>query len=607
MTIRIYLGTVVLWFFIAVASHAETPASVPPTAQGAEKLVVDAEKQLDALNRKVNLAEWVRATHITDDTQALSAIFAEQYSALQTQFAIASHAYAKLGLSGDTARKLKLLQNGITIPSPNNDAERAELTRLNIGLDSAYGKGKFCPPEDNGKCYDIGEASKIMAASRNPDELKKIWRGWHAISPPYKKDYVRMVELANKGAKELRYADVGGLWRSTYDMPPDAFATDMERVWLQVKPLYDALYTYTRAQLVKKYGPDVVKPDGLIPAHLLGNMWGQEWENVYDLMAPPNADRGYDLTKILADRKITPKQMVEIGENFFVSLGMPKLPQSFWERSLFTKPQDREVVCHASAWDMDEGKDVRIKMCIEPTEEDFTTIHHELGHDYYYINYGKQSFLFRNGANDGFHEAIGDTIALSVTPGYLKEIGLIDKLPDESADLGLLMHRALEGVAFLPFGYLVDKWRWDVFSGRTSPSDYNKAWWALREKYQGIAPPESRGEEFFDAGAKYHIPGNTPYARYFLARVLQYQFHRALCREAGYSGPLHRCSIYGNKKAGDKLKAMLALGASLPWQVALKGMTGEDKLDATALLDYYAPLKKWLDEQNKGKPARKDS
>jgi peptidyl-dipeptidase A len=602
MGIRIYLSLVVFLLLIA-PSRAEEPVA----AQGAEKFVTGAEQQLDALNRKVNLAEWVRATNITDDTQALSAIFAEQYSALQTQFAIASHSYDKLKPPADTARKLKLLQNGITIPSPNNDADRAELTKLTIGLDSAYGKGKFCLPEDKSKCYAIGDASKIMTSSRDPEELKKIWIGWHSISPPYKKDYVRMVELANKGAKELGYDDVGALWRSTYDMPPDAFAADEERVWLQVKPLYDALYTYARAQLVKKYGADIVKPDGPIPAHLLGNMWAQEWENVYDLMAPPNSDRGYDLTKILEQRKTTPKQMVEIGENFFVSLGMPKLPETFWQRSLFTKPQDREVVCHASAWDMDEGKDVRIKMCIEPTEEDFTTIHHEFGHDYYYINYARQPFLFRTGANDGFHEAIGDTIALSVTPGYLKEIGLIDKLPDESADIGLLMHRALEGVAFLPFGYLVDKWRWDVFSGKTPPSDYNKAWWALREKYQGIAPPEPRGEEFFDAGAKYHIPGNTPYARYFLARVLQYQFHRALCREAGYEGPLHRCSIYGNKKAGEKLKQMLSLGASKPWQVALKEMTGEDKLDATAILDYYAPLKKWLDEQNKGLPARKDS
>ncbi len=588
--------------------QAQPAAQGTPTAQEAEKFVADAAKKLDEVGRKAQLAEWVRATYITDDTEKLSGIFSEQLSAAQTEFAIASHRFDKLKLSEDTARKLKLLQNGITIPAPSNDADRAELTKLSISLDGDFGKGKYCPPDEGGKCYNIGDYGKIFAKSRDPKELKKAWLGWHTISRPYKDKYVQMVALANKGAKELGYSDVGALWRSGYDMSPDAFAADMERVWLQLKPLYDSLYTYTRAQLVKKYGPDVVKPDGPIPAHLLGNMWAQSWENIYDIMAPPNSDRGYDLTKILVERKTTPKQMIEMGENFFVSLGMPKLPETFWERSLIVKPQDREVVCHASAWDMDEGKDVRIKMCTEITEEDFVTIHHELGHDFYDISYGKQPYLYRGGANDGFHEAIGDTIALSITPDYLKKIGLIDKVPDESADTGLLLHRALEGgVAFLPFGYLMDKWRWDVFSGKTPPSEYNKSWWALREKYQGIVPPEPRSEKDFDAGAKYHIPGNTPYARYFLARVLQYQFHRALCREAGYTGPLHRCSIYGNKKAGEKLKAMLARGASQPWQQTLKEATGEDKLDATAILDYYAPLKKWLDEQNKNVPARKDS
>jgi peptidyl-dipeptidase A len=291
--------------------------------------------------------------------------------------------------------------------------------------------------------------------------------------------------------------------------------------------------------------------------------------------------------------------MVKYGESFFTSLGFESLPASFWERSLFTKPQDREVVCHASAWDVDAQKDVRIKMCIKINDEDFVTVHHELGHNYYQMAYAPQSYLYQDSANDGFHEAIGDTIALSVTPEYLKKIGLIDQVPDASSDIGLLLKMALDKIAFLPFGYLVDQWRWKVFSGEVKPQDYNKAWWELVGKYQGLAAPVARSEKDFDAGAKYHIAANVPYARYFLATVLQFQFHRALCRIAGYKGPLHRGSIYGNKEAGAKLKQMLAMGMSRPWPEALKALTGEDRMDATAIVDYFAPLKKWLDEQNK--------
>jgi peptidyl-dipeptidase A len=428
--------------------------------------------------------------------------------------------------------------------------------------------------------------------------LKRIWLGWHQVSPPYRKDYQRFVELGNKGAREMGFKDMGAMWREKYDMEPDAFAAEMERLWQQVKPLYDSLYTYTRRKLVEKYGKDVVPENGPIPAHLLGNMWAQSWANIYPLLAPASGDRGYDLTAILKAKNTDEKQMVRYGESFFTSLGFEPLPQTFWDRSMLVKPADREVVCHASAWDIDFEKDVRLKMCININEEDFTVVHHELGHNYYQMAYSKQPFLYRESANDAFHEAIGDTVALSVTPAYLKQIGLVDKVPDQSADVGFLLQRALDKVAFLPFGYLVDQWRWKVFSGEAGPGDYNKAWWDLREKYQGVSPPAPRTENDFDAGAKYHVPANTPYARYFLAALLQFQFHRALCREAGFNGPLYQCSIYGNKKAGEKLNRMLALGLSRPWPEALKAMTGEDKMDATAIIDYFAPLKQWLDQEN---------
>ncbi len=439
----------------------------------------------------------------------------------------------------------------------------------------------------------------ILANSRDPEELKRIWVGWHTVSPPYRQRYARFVELSNKGAKEMGFKDVGAMWRANYDMTPEEFAAEMERLWQQVRPLYNSLYIYTRAKLNQKYGDAVVPKNGPIPAHLLGNMWSQEWGNIYQLLAPPAADPGYDLTEILKRRNTDPKQLVRYGEGFFTSLGFEALPPTFWERSLFVKPDDREVVCHASAWDIDAQKDVRLKMCIQINDVDFQTVHHELGHNYYQMAYAPQSPLFQNSANDGFHEAIGDAVALSVTPEYLKQIGLIERVPDENADTGLLLRGALAKVAFLPFGYLVDQWRWKVFSGEVSPADYNKAWWELRTKYQGIAPPAARSEQDFDAGAKYHVAANTPYARYFLAAILQFQFHRAMCKQAGFQGPLHRCSVYGNKEVGARLKKMLEMGQSRPWPEALKELTGEDKMDATAIIDYYAPLKTWLDEQNK--------
>jgi len=564
----------------------------------AERFLGDAEKRLLDLNIKAARADWVKSTFITDDTESLAADANEAVIAATTELAEQSRRYENADLSPEGKRKLKLLKLSLTLPAPKDPAERAELTKLTASMEGDYGKGKYCPEGDKGKCLGLTELEEIIGSSRDPEELKRVWLGWHQIAKPIRKDYVRFVELSNKGAKEMGFADTGAMWRSKYDMEPDAFAAEMERLWQQVKPLYDSLYTYTRRKLSEKYGAQVVPLDKPIPAHLLGNMWAQQWGNIYPLLAPANADRGYDLTQILKSRNTDVQQMVRYGESFFTSLGFDPLPKTFWERSLFSKPADRDVVCHASAWDLDYEKDVRLKMCVQINEEDFTVVHHELGHNYYQMAYAGKPFLFRDSANDAFHEAIGDTVALSVTPPYLKQLGLIDKVPDPSADIGFLLNRALDKVAFLPFGYLVDQWRWKVFSGEVKPGDYNKAWWELREKYQGVSAPAPRTEEDFDPGAKYHVPANTPYARYFLAHILQFQFHRALCREAGFSGPLYQCSIYGNKKAGEKLKAMLAMGLSEPWPAALKAMTGEDKMDATAIIDYFAPLKTWLDQQN---------
>jgi peptidyl-dipeptidase A len=586
---------------------AKAVAKSAPTIAEAEAFMKKAEAQLDDLGVRAQRASWVQENFITDDTEAMSAQAQEKLTAVVTQLALDARHFDGLKMPPELARKFKLLKLSLTAPAPNNDAERKELTEIATWLDGTYGKGKYCKAQAAGaasdgkqKCLSLNDLSRLMATSTNPDELLDAWVGWHKISVPMRQKYARFVQLSNQGAKELGFKDTGAMWRDNYDMTPEQFSAEMERLWRQVEPFYVSLHAYVRKQLIKKYGKLAERPDGLIPAQLLGNMWAQEWGNIYPIVAPADSNQGYDLTALLKDHKVDELGMVHYGENFFKSLGFAPLPQTFWERSLFTKPQDREVVCHASAWDIDNQDDLRLKMCIEIRDEDFVTIHHELGHNFYQRAYKNQPTLFQDSANDGFHEAVGDTIALSVTPEYLKEVGLLATVPPQSGDIGYLLKMALDKIAFLPFGLLIDQWRWKVFSGEITPQQYNKMWWELKAKYQGVAPPVERSEADFDPGAKYHIASNTPYARYFLARILQFQFHRALCEAAGQKGPLYRCSIYKSQAAGERLNKMLSMGKSKPWPDALEAISGQRQMDATAILDYFAPLKKWLDQQNQG-------
>jgi peptidyl-dipeptidase A len=602
---HLMLGCVCASLFLAqiISAQEHPPAKqegTAPTIEEAKAFLDDAEARLFDLGNKAQRAAWVQENFITDDTNQIAADAGEIVNTLTVELAQKAHRFDNLKLPPVMARKMLLVKLSIGFPAPSNAAEQKELATISTSLAGDYGKGKWCPTAGvDAKCLDITAVEHILATTHDPEELKNAWIGWHAIGAPMRQRYARLVELGNKGSRELGYSDVGGIWRSMYDIPPDQFAKETDRLWEQLRPLYESLHAYVRGQLAKKYGAALVPAKGPIPAQLLGNPWSQEWNNVYSLMDSPKPAKSYDLTKILQDRHTDARGMVKYGEGFFTSLGFAPLPPTFWERSLFTKPRDREVICHASAWDVDSKEDLRIKMCIQITEEDFRVIHHELGHNFYQRAYENQPPLFQNSANDGFHEAVGDTIALSVTPEYLKKIGLIETVPASSEDIDYLLQQALEKVAFLPFGLLVDKWRWEVFSGQVKPEEYNKAWWDLRLKYQGIVPPVQRTEADFDPGAKFHVPGNVPYMRYFLARILQFQFQRALCRDVGYSGPLHRCSIYGNKAAGERLNKMLSMGASKPWPEALEVLTGDKQLDASALADYFAPLKTWLDEQNK--------
>ena len=572
----------------------------PPTVEEARAFLEQVDKDVRRLWVARDQAGWVSMNFITGDTEALAANGEAATAAYMTKTIQAARRFDGLALPDDLARKLHILSLSQTVPAPSDPEKRQELAGIVSSMTGAFGKATYCSPKQGGKCMHLDELSNILARSRSYDELLDAWKGWHETARPLKERYARYVELGNEGAREIGFKDMGALWRSGYDMTPEAFEADIERVWQDVKPLYDDLHCYVRARLRDKYGKEKVPEHAPIPAHLLGNMWAQEWNNVLDLVTPYKGEPSLDVGKKLVAKKVDPRGMVKLGESFFTSLGFDPLPKTFWERSLFTRPQDREVVCHASAWDVTWSSDLRIKMCIKPDEEDLVTIHHELGHDFYFQQYTKLPILFQQGANDGFHEGIGDTLALSVTPKYLQERGLLDSAPNNpKALLNQQMKQALEKVSFLPFGLLIDKWRWDVLGGKTTKEHYNQAWWDLRLKYQGIAPAVARTEADFDPGSKFHVPNSTPYVRYFLARIYQFQFHRALCKAAGFTGPLDQCSIYGNKAAGEKLRAMLALGASRPWQEALVALGGEGRVDASALIEYFAPLQKFLKEQNK--------
>jgi peptidyl-dipeptidase A len=573
------------------------PSGTPD--EPAARFFEDVERELLQAAIESQRSDWVYSTFITPDTEELSsAALARLIGATVRRAREGSARFPTGSLRGDTARKARLLPLSLPLLAPSEPALAQELTRLVASMQATYAKGRHAP-KGHAEPLDLQGLSRVLTESRDPRLLEDVWTGWHQVGRAVRPEFERYVELANLGARELGFSDTGAMWRSKYDMPPDEFAREVDRLWEAVRPLYDALHTYVRGRLRRVYGDPAVPADGPLPAHLLGNMWAQAWDGIYPIVAPRSGAAAFDLTRLLVERKTTPEEMVRYAERFFVSLGLPALPPTFWERSMLVRPRDREVVCHASAWDVDFVGDVRIKMCIEITGEDFRTIHHELGHNYYQRAYGGLPYLFRDSAHDGFHEAVGDTISLSVTPGYLQQVGLLSKAPEDDAEIGFLLERALEKVAFLPFGLLIDKWRWDVFSGRVAPSEYNSSWWALRARYQGVAPPAPRSADDFDPGAKFHVAANVPYIRYFLAHILQFQFHRALLKAAGSSGPLHRGSIYGSKEAGRRLEAMLAMGASHDWRDALEAIAGERRMEATGLLEYFAPLQRWLDEQNR--------
>ena len=586
-----FKGLILLVAILSLNGCADGPV------ESAEEFVARIDKEGTELSKELNAAFWVRNTYITPDTAVLASKAGERGLEFESNMVKQATRYRGTEMDSVTARAIELILRGSSAPAPNDVAMRAELSQILTDMEGQYGAGKYCNSE--GKCRELQELEGILAESRDYDELLDVWQGWRQVSPPYRKKYQRFVEIANQGAQDFGYKNLAELWKGGYDMDSNTFTIEARSLWDQVKPFYDELHCHVRAKLSETYGSDRVPLDGPIPAHLLGNMWSQTWDNIYPMMEPYQGVASLDVTAALVEQGYDEVQMTKTAEGFFTSLGLPALPASFYKNSMIKKPRDRNVVCHASAWDIDSGNDPRIKQCVEINEEHLGTLHHELGHIYYYLMYKGQPSVFKGGAHDGFHEAIGDTIQLSMTPSYLQKIGLINDIEvSYEATINEQMKLALGKIAFLPFGKMIDEWRWKVFSGEISPEDYNAGWWKLREEYQGIKSPVMRSEADFDPGAKYHIPGNTPYTRYFLSFIMQFQFHKALCDAAGFEGPLHECSIYDNKMAGEKLGNMLAMGQSKPWPDAMEALTGQRSMDGSAIIDYFAPLNAWLKEQN---------
>lgn len=549
-------------------------------------------------------ASWISSNFITYDSQKVIADYGTKSTLKSLERSREAASFDGLDTSKENQRMLNILKSSFVMPPPLDEELASELSEITTSLEAMYGSGEYC--FDGEECYDLEAFESIIDNSRDPKELLRAWEGWHEIGKPMKPMYMRMVDIGNQGSVDLGYEGLSDLWFSKYDMPAEDFLDDTDRVWSEVKPLYDALHCHVRAKLNEHYGDEVISKTGPLPVHMLGNMWGQSWSNIYDLVYEEKPDSKYiDVTKIINEKSLSEIEMVEYAEDFFISMGFKPLPKTFWERSLFVKPRDRSVVCHASAWNLDPANnDLRIKMCIEKNEEDFITIHHELGHIFYYQAYNHIPTVFQAGANDGFHEAFGDLLTLSITPDYLVDIGFISEDDAEEAKqdpIGLLMKQALDGVVIVPWALMLDKWRSGVFDGEIDESNLNSSWWSLREEYQGINTSYERSENYFDPGAKYHIPGNTPYTRYYLASIMQYQFHEALCNLIDYDGYLHECSIYGNKEAGDRIISTMAMGQSLPWQDAFENLTGSRQLSGKSIMNYYAPLKEWLDEENKNR------
>ncbi|KAH9492522.1 hypothetical protein Btru_046311 [Bulinus truncatus] len=562
----------------------------------AEKFLSEYDKEAQILKFQASEAEFNYESNLTEYNKNVSLQRQLSKAEFDLRKQKESWSYNVTGMTESIRRQFRFVRD-IGANAQPNKTKLEKLKQSRLDMQSIYGKGEVCLKE---KCLPLEpDLTQLMASSGDYDELLAVWTKWRDVTGKKMKTiFSEYVDLYNEAVRISCFKDAGEYWRSWYDSP--TFEEDIANLYAQIRPLYEQLHAYVRKKLQQKYKHVKFPSSGHIPAHILGNMWAQEWTNIIKDVVPYKDKPTVDVTDELKKQGYTAMKIFETADSFFGSLGLIKMVPEFWKNSIIEKQNGTDMVCHATAYDLYNGKDFRIKMCTDITQEDLVTVHHEMGHVEYYMQYKDHPIVFRDGANNGFHEAIGDVMALSVqTPEHLHKINLLKDLPtDSETDINFLMKMALEKVAFLPFGYLIDLWRWSVFSGKTTSENYTNDWWKLRCRLQGVYPPVKRSSDDFDPGAKYHIPSDTPYIRYFISFIIQFQFHKAACQAAGYRGPLHRCDIYNNTDAGKQIGNMLKLGASRPWPDAMEVITGQRKMDASALLEYFHPLLEFLKKEN---------
>ncbi|XP_012276299.1 angiotensin-converting enzyme [Orussus abietinus] len=576
--------------------------------ESAQQLLSKIDKDFSAWTNKATLSEWNYASNLTQENLDTKVNVSSQFAAYNKQMWLEVTAFPWQKLE-DFNVKRQFSKFSVLGVSALPQKLFEEYEKIVSEMQNIYSTAKVCEYGNEQKCTLAlePELTELLKTSRDPELLKYIWVEWRKVSGEKVKPlFPRYIELSNTAAKLNNYTDTAQEWLKEYEA--ENFPEQIESLWQQLKPLYLQLHAYVRRELRKQYGESVVSKDGPIPAHLFGNMWAQSWENIADFTVPYPGKQLPDVTQNMINQGYNATSIFRLAEEFFVSLNLSAMPDTFWERSILEKPTDREIICHASAWDFYDGKDFRIKQCTSINMKDLLTAHHEMGHIQYYLQYKDQPAIFREGANPGFHEAIGDVISLSAsTPGHLKKIGLLeDSTEDREATLNHLYEKGLDKVAFLPFAYTMDLWRWAVFQGKITSDQYNCKWWSLVEQLQGIEPPVDRSEEDFDPGAKYHIIANVEYLRYYVSFIVQFQFHKALCEKAGQynpqdpnAKPLYQCDIYQSKEAGNLFRSMLQLGSSRPWQDAMEKITGQREMDTSGLLEYFKPLMEWLTAENK--------
>lgn len=446
----------------------------------------------------------------------------------------------------------------------------------------------------DGKSITPNEIDKLLKTENKLSERLKVWEASKEVGVVLKDGLVNLQRLRNKTVQALGYKDFFQYQVSDYGMTVDEMREVCEGMIKDIWPLYREIHTWARYTLAEKYGAEVPE---MLPAQWLPDRWGQDWQGIAEA-------KGLNIDEQL--KNYSAEWVVKKGEEFYVSLGFPNLPQSFWNlSSLYPVSPDSgfKKNTHASAWHMDFDKDVRSLMSVIPNTRWWSTSLHELGHIYYYISYSNPNvpIILREGANRGFHEAIGSMIGLaSLQSPFLKEMGLMNqdyKIDNTQA----LLNEALDYIPFIPWSAgVMTEFEYELYSKNLPEDQFNKMWWELVKKYQGIISPNERGEMYCDAATKTHINDDAgQYYDYAIANVLLFQFHTYIASKILKQDP-YATNYYGSKEVGKWMYDVLSPGATVDWRELLKESTGSE-MSAKALVDYFEPLMKWLKEENKGR------